>query len=276
MAGAGAFVPQASTVRSADGTAIAYQRIGRGPAVILIDGALCHRKLGQSAGLAELLAEHFTVYRYDRRGRGESGDTAPYAVEREVDDIAAIVAEAGGSAYVWGMSSGAVLALEAAKRIRGIGKVAVYEAPLIVDDRRPSTRDDWAGVRKAIAADRRGEAVKTFLRSVGLPSLVIGVMRLLPLWSKLKAIAPTLVYDGAIVEPHQQGKSPRREQWAAVTVPTLVTDGGKSPQWMRDGNRALAEALPNARYETLSGQTHNLKPAAHVKVLTEFFEGPHP
>ena len=262
----------ASTVRSADGTKIAYQRIGHGPAVLLIDGALCYRKLGQSADLAELLAEHFTVYTYDRRGRGESGDTAPYSIEREVDDIAAIVHEAGGAACAWGMSSGALLALEAAKTIRGITKVAIYEAPLIIDSSGPSTQEAWARIRNAIATDRRGEAVKAFLQSVGVPSLVIAVMHLLPLWSKLKEIAHTLPYDGSIVEPHQKGTPPRREQWAAITVPTLVTDGGKSPQWMRDGNRALAEVLPNARYETLAGQTHMLKAAAHVRVLTEFFE----
>ena len=261
-----------ATVVSSDGTTIAYQQIGRGPALILIDGALCYRKLGQTAQLAESLSQHFTVFTYDRRGRGESGDTAPYAVAREVDDIAALVDQAGGSVFVWGMSSGAVLALEAAKRIRGIKKVAVYEAPLIVDHSRPATDTDWARIRNAISANRRGEAVKTFLRSVGTPSFVIAGMRLFPLWSRLKKIAHTLPYDGAIVEEHQKGKMPQRAAWASVKAPTLVTDGGKSPQWMRNGNRALAEALPNARYETLPGQTHLLKAAAHASLLTEFFK----
>lgn len=261
---------QTSTVRSADGTTIAYERTGSGPAAILVDGALCHRRLGPSAGLAALLGEHFTVYAYDRRGRGESGDTQPYSVDREVEDVAAIIDAAGGSAFVWGTSSGALLVLEAAKRIRGIERVAVYEAPLIVDGSRPSMDADWARIRAALAAGDRGDAVKAFLASVGTPRPIIAVMKLLPLWSQLKAIAPTLAYDGAIVERHQRGTPPRRDEWTAVTVPVLVTDGGKSPQWMRDGNRALAEALPNASYETLPGHTHNVKPAAHLRMLTEF------
>lgn len=262
--------PHTATVRSADGTAIAYERTGSGPAMILVDGALCHRKLGPSAALAEQLVEHFTVYTYDRRGRGESGDTQPYSVEREVEDVAAIVAAAGDSAFVWGTSSGAILALEAAKRIRGIERVATYEAPLIVDGSRPTMEADWARIRAALAAGHRGDAVKAFLESVGTPRPIIAVMRLLPLWSQLKAIAPTLAYDGAIVERHQRGTPPRRQEWAGVTVPVLVTAGGKSPQWMHDGNRALAAALPDACYETLPGQTHAVKPAAHVGLLIEF------
>jgi pimeloyl-ACP methyl ester carboxylesterase len=260
------------TLRSKDGTAIAFQRIGHGPSVILVDGALCHRGMGQSGHLAELLAPHFAVFTYDRRGRGESGDTTPYAVEREVEDIAALLSEAGGTAFVWGMSSGAVLALEAAGRLPGIKKLAVYEAPLIVDDSRSTTEGEWVRIGEAVAAGRRGAAVALFLQSVGLPRFFIALMRLSPVWSKLKAIAHTLPYDGAIVQDNQKGKPLPASRWATVLAPTLVMDGGKSPQWIRHGNQALALVLPNAQYRTLAGQTHMLKPEAHAPTLVEFFQ----
>src|SRR6266478_2508595 len=185
--------PFVGKVFSMAGTAIAFDRIGNGPPVILIDGALCYRGMGQSGQLAQLLAQHFTVFTYDRRGRGGSGDTAPYAAEREVEDIATLLSEAGGAAFVWGMSSGAVLALEAANRLSGIKKLALYEAPFIVDNTRPTTEDDWDRISAAVAADRRSDAVKLFLKSVGVPGFVRALMPLMiPMWSKLKAVAHTL------------------------------------------------------------------------------------
>jgi pimeloyl-ACP methyl ester carboxylesterase len=262
---------QSGSVLSRDGTTIAFDRIGHGPAVILVDGALCDRRMGQSGQLARLLAPHFTVFTYDRRGRGESRDTLPYSVEREVEDIAALLEEAGGTAFVWGMSSGAVLALDAANRLSGIRKVAVYEAPLIVDASRTSTEHQWTLIEDAVAGHQLGQALTVFLQSVGLPTVVIAVMRLTPLWSKLKALAHTLPYDGAIVGDYQLGQPLPTDRWGAVRVPTLVMDGSKSPQWIRNGNRALALVLPNARYRTLDGQTHMLKPKAHAPQLVEFF-----
>jgi len=265
--------PFVGKVFSKDGTPIAFDRIGNGPPVILIDGALCHRGMGPSGQLAKLLAQHFTVFTYDRRGRGDSGDTAPYAVEREVDDIAALLSEAGGAAFVWGMSSGAVLALEAANRLSGIKKLALFEAPFIVDDTRPTTEDDWDRISAAVAADRRSDAIKLFLKLVGVPGLVRALMPLvMPMWSKLKAVAHTLPYDGAIVRDNQKGKALPANQWASVRVPALVMDGGKSPAWMRCANRALAKELPIAQYCTLEGQTHMLKPKAHAPMLVEFFK----
>lgn len=258
-------------VFSKDGTAIAFDRVGKGTPLILVDGALCYRGLGQSQELAELLAPHFTVFTYDRRGRGESGDTAPYAVEREIEDIAALLNETGGEAFVWGTSSGAVLALEAAKRLAGIRKLALYEAPFIVDNSRLTTENDWVRIAEAVAAGQRSDALKFFLKSVGLPSLLIALMPLLPVWSRLKAIAHTLPYDGAIVKEYQRGAPLPVNRWDSVRVPVLVTDGGKSPAWMRHGNAALASVLPNARYCTLAGQTHMLKPKAHAPVLIDFF-----
>jgi pimeloyl-ACP methyl ester carboxylesterase len=260
-------------VFSKDGTAIAFDRIGYGPPVILIDGALCYRGMGQSGQLAELLAPHFTVFTYDRRGRGASGDTLPYAVEREVEDIAALLSEAGASAFVWGTSSGAVLALEAATCLSGIKKLALYEAPFIVDDTRPTTEDGWDRISGAVAADRRSDAVKLFLKLVGVPGFVRALMPLMiPMWLKLKAVAHTLPYDGAIVRDSQRGKPLPANRWASVTIPALVMDGGNSPAWMRHANRSLASVLPNARYQTLQGQTHMLKPKAHAPILVEFFK----
>ena len=202
---------------SKDGTAIAFERVGHGSPVILVDGALCHRSMGPSRELAKLLAQHFTVYTYDRRGRGESGDTAPYAVEREVEDIAALLREAGGTAFIWGTSSGAVLALEAANRLSGIMKLALYEAPFIVDDSRPTTEDDWCRINEAGAAGRRSA-----------PGFFIALMQLTPLWSKLKAIAHTLPNDGAIVQDKQRGKKLSADRWASVPKPAMVMDGGKA------------------------------------------------
>ena len=265
--------PTTQAVLSRDGTPIACERRGQGHPLILVDGALCSRTMGPSLQLARALEGSFTVFRYDRRGRGDSGDTTPYAVEREIDDIEAVLQAAGGRAFVWGMSSGAMLALMAASRLPGIGKLALYEAPLIVDDSRETTQGDWATIRAAIAEERRGDAVTAFLRSVGMPSLLIVFMRLTPIWRKLKAVAHTLPYDGAIVAGDQRGKMLDPARWASVHVPILVTDGGKSPLWMQRGNKALAEALPNARYRTLAGQNHMLKPAAHAPVLTAFFNG---
>jgi pimeloyl-ACP methyl ester carboxylesterase len=272
MTQSGAASPSVRKVLSKDGTAIAFDRLGHGSPVILVDGALCHRTMGPSAPLAKLLAQHFTVFTYDRRGRGDSGDTAPYAVEREVEDVAALLREAGGTAFVWGTSSGAVLALEAAKRLSGIKKLALYEAPFIVDDSRPTTEDDWVRLSEAVAAGRRSDAVKLFLKSVGAPAFFIALMRLTPMWSKLKAVAHTLPYDGAIVQDNQRGKPLLANRWASVTAPALVMDGGKSPAWMRHGNRSLASVLPNAQYLTLEGQTHMLKPKVHAPILLRFFK----
>ena len=260
-------------VRSADGTRIAYDRIGRGEPVILVDAALCRRGVGPSRALAERLAAHFAVVTYDRRGRGESGDTPPHAVEREVEDIAALLHEVGGSACLWGTSSGALLALEAASRLGGIGKLALYEAPCVVDDDGAAATVEWDRIDEAIAARQRGAAVAYFLRGVGVPRVVVAVMRLTPMWSKLEAMAHTLPYDAALVREVQRGGALPAERWRSVAMPTLVMSGEKSPDWMQRGNRALSAALPDARYRALEGQSHVLKPKLHAPVLVEFLGG---
>ncbi|MGH9347599.1 MAG: alpha/beta fold hydrolase [Vicinamibacterales bacterium] len=262
-----------NTTVSKDGTRIAFDRSGKGPALILVDGALCYRASGPSRPLAARLAEHFTVFTYDRRGRGDSGDTAPYAVEREVEDIDALIRAAGETAFVYGVSSGAALALEAANRGLPIRKLALYEAPFIVDDSHPPIPEDFlARLHQAIAANRRGDAVKAFMKLVGVPALFIMLMRFLPVWSKLTAVAHTLAYDITLVQDNERGKPLPATRWAGATVPTLVMDGGRSPAWMRHAMRALADVLPNAKYRTLTGQTHMVKPKSHVPPLVEFFK----
>ena len=269
--------PPSEIVTSADGTRIAFERQGQGEPLILVDGALCHRGMGPSRGLAALLADSLAVYAYDRRGRGESGDTQPYSIEREVDDLAAILEVAGGSAFVCGMSSGAVLALEAAERLEGVERLALYEAPIIADQSHATTENDWRAVKSALRVGDRGKAVGAFLRSVGFPAIGLALFRMTPLWPKLKAIAPTLAYDADLVEDLQQGRPPDPARWHSIEIPTVVLAGEKSPPWMHNGSRALAAALPNAACQAVPGLTHDIKPRLLAPSLAEFFgKGPWP
>ena len=257
---------------SKDGTAIAFDQSGEGPTVILVGGALSDRS--GSAPLVELLAPHFTVFSYDRRGRGDSEDTAPYAVEREVEDIEALINEAGGAAFVYGKSSGAVLTLEATSKLpTKIKKLALYEPPFIVDDSRPLPPKDYVKqLNELTAAGRRGDAVEFFMTEVvGMPAEAVAPMRNAPIWPALEAVAHTLAYDGAVLGDTMAGKPLPAQRWASATVPTLVMDGGASPVWIRHAAQALADVLPNAQHRTLEGQTHDVAPEALAPVLKEFF-----
>lgn len=258
-------------VTSKDGTTIVFDRIGDGPPVLLVGGALNDR--GAGAALAGLLAPSFTAYAYDRRGRGDSGDTPPYAVEREVEDIEALVAEAGGSAFLMGHSSGAALVIEAAARIDGVDRIALYEPPYNVDDSRPPIPDDYVSrLEELIAQDRRGDAVEYFMVSgVGLPQEVAAQMRAAPFWPSLEAVADTLPYDGRVMGFDQSDRSLPVERWKAVTAPALVMDGDSSPRGARNAVQAVADALPNAERRTLAGQTHEVDPVVLAPVLVEFF-----
>jgi pimeloyl-ACP methyl ester carboxylesterase len=264
-----------NTVVSKDGTTIAFDRSGTGQPLILVDGALCYRDSGPSRPLALLLQKHFTVYAYDRRGRGNSGNTSPYAVEREIEDIEALIDHAGGSAYVYGISSGAGLALEAANSGLAIKKLALYEAPFVVDHSRPPVPKDFQlQLENLIASGSRAGAVRLFLTNgVRVPAVFVALMRFMPAWSKLKAVAHTLPYDIAVVGAYQQGNRLPSRRWSSTTMPTLVVGGGKSPSWMRNGVKALATVLPDARHRTLPGQTHLVKPEALAPILVEFFSG---
>jgi pimeloyl-ACP methyl ester carboxylesterase len=260
------------TVISKDGTPIAFDRSGSGRPLILVDGALCYRAFGPMGSLAKLLAPHFTVFTYDRRGRGESGNGKPYAVERELEDLDALIREAGGSAYAYGVSSGAGLALEAANRGLPITRLAVYEPPYIVDDGiAPIPPDYVARLNGLVREGRPGDAVKMFMRTVGTPGFFIAVMQVTPVWPKLKAVAHTIANDITIMGEGQRGRPFPKGRWDGVRVPALVMNGGKSPEWMKNSVRAVADALPNAQHRTLDGQTHMVKAKVQAPVLKEFF-----
>ena len=262
-----------STVTSKDGTKIAYDKIGHGPAVILVAGALCSRSFWSGPELAKLLAPHFTVYNYDRRGRGDSGDTKPYAVEREVEDSEALIDEAGGAACLYGHSSGAALALEAALRLgKKVTKLAMYEAPY--NDGREAKLAWRAYIQQLtelLAADRRGDAVALFMKYSGMPAEQIEAMRQAPTWPQLEAIAPTLAYDHTAIMG-KDGSVPI-ERAAHVLVPTLVMNGGASYPFMYETARALSQAMPHAQLRTLEGQDHGPADDVLAPALQEFFLG---
>lgn len=250
-------------VRSADGTTLAVDRFGDGPAVILVGGAFNDRST--VAGLAAVLAARFTVHTYDRRGRGASGDTPPYAVDRQMEDLHALITEAGGKARVFGHSSGA------APRARGlpIDGLAVYEPSYIVDDGRPRPAADLGRRMADLVADgRRGEAVRLFLVwCAGVPAKIVDAMRSDPSWAAMEKLAHTLPYDLALHGPRQ---SMPAERLAGISVPTLVIDGGESPDYLRNAARAVAAAVPGAKQVTLDGHDHGVlhHPDVLVPLLT--------
>ena len=262
--------PTFKTVSSADGTQIAYDRSGDGPPVILVGGAFNDRST--VAGLAALLAPDLTAVRYDRRGRGDSGNNdATFAIEREIEDLAAVIGQVGGSASVFGHSSGAVLALEAAERGAAIDRLAVYEPPYITDGSRPRPPASAADQVKAlIAEDRRDEAVTIFLTvSVGVPADLVAGMRASEMWGWFLGLAHTLPYDLALCGP---GQALPADRLATIEVPALSIGGSLSPEWLPAAARAVAGAIPGARYETLDGQDHGVlnQPEALRPLLIDF------
>jgi alpha/beta hydrolase family protein len=262
-----------NTVRSADGTTIAFDRVGEGPPLVLVGGALSERHA--AAEIAQMLSDRFKVFAYDRRGRGDSGDTPPYDVRREIEDLAAVIAEAGGSAYVFGHSSGAVLALRAVEDGVPIAKLAVYEPPFILDETRPPLPAEYVEQLDAlVAAGRRGDAVALFMTTgVGVPAQMVEQMRRGPVWPALERNAHTIAYDGRIMGDLMAGRPFLPGTWSRVTVPTLVLDGGASPEWQRNAARALADVLPDARHRTLEGQDHGPASDVLVPVLAGFLAG---
>jgi pimeloyl-ACP methyl ester carboxylesterase len=261
-----------NSVISEDGSRIAFEVTGDGPPLIIVDGAMCYRDSGPSRPLAAQLAGDFTVYTYDRRGRGDSPNSE-FSVEREIQDLQALVKEAGGTANMFGASSGAMLALEAANAGIGVTKLAMYEPPLIVDDTHaPAPESALSDMRALVAADRRGDVIKTFMKSVDVPGFGIVMMQLMPVWKKLKGVAHTLPNDLVLLEGLRQGRPLPTDRWS-VAVPTLVADGGKSPAYLRNSAAALAGVLPNAEHRTVPGQTHLVKAAALAPVLRDFFRG---
>ncbi len=255
-------------VTSPDGTEIAYESSGSGPALVLVDGAMCYRGAGPMRPLAALLRASFTVFAYDRRGRGESSDTPPYDVSREVEDLQAIIGQAGGVVGAYGMSSGAALVLATAAAGPGITRVALYEPPFLAEiEDGPRTREYSAALDELIRAGRRGDAVALFMSHVGIPREAVAGMRNGPGWATLEAIAPTLGYDDRVLG---DSRVPRART-AAISVPALVFSGGASPQNLQLAAKATAGALPAGEHRTLDHQTHDVAPEALAPVLIEFF-----
>jgi pimeloyl-ACP methyl ester carboxylesterase len=265
-----------NTVTSKDGTKIAFDRTGSGPAVVLVNGATQHRAMDPSmAKLAELLSKNFTVYNYDRRGRGESTDTAPFSKEREIEDLAALIEDAGEPAMVFGISSGGALVLDAVQSGLNIRKIALYEVPLIVNDSRPPLPADYVDhLNKLVKDNKRAEAVEYFLvNAAGIPAEYLGGMRQNPVWPGLLDIAHTIAYDGAFVADAMQGKPLPTDRWTRVTVPALVMYGTASnPGWMGGAAEAIAALLPHAEMRVLEGQDHNVDPVVIAPVIAQFFQ----
>ena len=256
------------TITSKDGTKIAYDKIGTGPVVILVLGALNSGKSGSK--LAKLLASRFTVVSYDRRGRGNSTDTKPYAPQREIEDITALIDEVGGSVYLYGHSSGAAIVLEAAIKLgKQIKKLAIYEAPYGLDDDSHKFAKVYnRQLKELLASGRNGDAVALFVRNVGVSEKQIQAMKLMPMWRGLEALAPTLAYDSDLLG---EGHSVPTALLARINTPTLVMHGGAGAPSLRDTAKAISEAVPHAQLLTLAGQTHGVSPKVIAPVLTEFF-----
>ncbi len=261
------------TATSRDGTALAYDVVGAGPAVILVDGALGFRAFGSSPQLAELLAPGCTVYNYDRRGRGESSDTQPYQLEREIEDIDALIETSGGRAALYGISSGGALALEAAAALgERVDRLAVYEIPYDATEQGMTAwRQYCSTLAGCLAAGRRGDAVESFMRLVGAGDEGVEHMRASPVWPTFEAVAPTLAYDAAALG---DDRAVPTERAAQVTIDTLVMDGALSLEhmpFMRASAETLAAAMPHARRLTLDGQRHDVDSNVIAPVLLSFF-----
>jgi pimeloyl-ACP methyl ester carboxylesterase len=260
------------TVTSNDGTQIAYDSVGSGPPLILVAGATQYRAVDQTTPkLARLLAAGgFRVINYDRRGRGESGDTQPYAVEREIEDIEALVAEAGGEASLFGMSSGAVLAAEAAARGVPVTKLLMYEPPMVLDDSGPPPQPDYVEKIEGLARSGDGDAMAYFVSMVGMPEEQLAEFRQSPVFPAFAAVEHTLAYDGRIMEPYGKGEPIPQGAWDGALQPTVVFAGGDSPDWMQNAARAAAEALPDGDVRIVPGQTHEFDPAVLAPEMLEF------
>jgi alpha-beta hydrolase superfamily lysophospholipase len=264
------------TTTSVDGTRIAYDRSGAGPAVVLVGGAFSYRRFPKAVQLAELLSEQFTVFNYDRRGRGDSGDAGRYTVDREIEDLAAVIDAAGGTASVWGWSSGAVLALRASAAGVPIERLALYEPPFIVDDghRRPPP-DLGQRLEDHLAAGDRGAAVRLYLtEAMGAPRFFVRMMRVLPVWSRLEAVAHTLPYDWAVLGDALSGRPLDVALWGRVEAPALVLAGSKSPALLQDAARAISAVLPAGVHRVLEGQSHNPSMKVQAPVLAAFLGAP--
>lgn len=253
---------------SPDGTTIAYDRTGDGPPIVLVDGAMCYRGAGPMDGLGNHLSGSFTVFTYDRRGRGESTDTLPYAVEREVEDLSSLIREAGGEVGVFAFSSGVALALATAAAGAGINRLALYEPPFVAELEDSGRAEKYtADLNQLLDAGDRGGAVARFMTRVGIPQQMIDGARSGPGWSRFEEVAPTLAYDDRLLA----GGHVPHDLAARILTPALLLSGGASPDSLQQAARATAAALPNAEHLTLEDQTHEVAPEVLAPVLIEFF-----
>jgi pimeloyl-ACP methyl ester carboxylesterase len=266
------------TVTSKDGTKIAFEKVGSGPAVILVNGAMSYRRAFDTTleDLAELLSKNFTVYNFDRRGRGESTDNTDvksFTKNHEIEDIQALVEDADGKAMIVGFSSGGCVSLETTAVTPGITKAFVYEVPFIVDDSREPLEDYKGHTTKLVEEGKLDELVEYFVTVVaGVPAeFVSGIKQDQAMWARMRAIAPTIPHDAAFMSEFMKGKPLPAGYWDKVKVPVLVGDGGASPAWLRNAAEALGKALPHASRETFEGQTHSFDPKVLAPVLIEFF-----
>ena len=266
------------TVTSKDGTTIAFEQSGVGSVIVLVDAALADR--AGTAKLAPLLAESFTVINYDRRGRGKSGDTISYTIDREVEDIAALIEAAGCEVHLFGSSSGAVLALEAASKLGAkVKRLFLYEPPFIVDDSQPPLNSGLAAqINQLVMDGKHNDAVKLFFtKGMSIPALGVTAMRfLMPGWSEMTRIAHTIPYDLAILEGTQSGKPLPVKRWETLITPTLVMVGSRSESFFHSGAKALAKLLPTVQYKVLEGGSHAsvlMTPKPLASAITSFFLG---
>ena len=259
---------------SKDGTRIAFERAGSGPLLVLVDGALCFRAFGPAREVAAQLTDRYTVVIYDRRGRGESGDTEPYAPQREFEDLAAVIETAGGNAFVMGQSSGAGIVYRASAAGVPMRKLIGYEAPWVgLRAAKDGTPRDYLGeLRALLARGENGKAVGYFMvKMVGGPFFLPLIMRMMPkVWTQLQATATTLPYDAEVMGGQFE---PPLDELARITVPSLVLCGGKSPNEMKAAQQTVAATIPGARHRILPGQTHQVSASALAPVLAEFFSG---
>lgn len=257
------------TTQSKDGTTLAYDVYGSGPALIYITGASCHRSFKPIVQDAKIFASEFTVYNYDRRGRGDSGNTLPYSMEREIEDIEAMIDTAGGTAYLYGHSSGAVLALEAALRLGSkVQKVIMYDASYVHDEKEKAEYKQLSQtIHKLLDNGKNAEAMSTFLKGIGMPKVFVLLLPLFPGWRAMKALAPTLAYDIALTQD-----MPPVERAARISVPTQIIVGEKSPASIHDVGRQLMNAIPNAKFVQLAGQDHMVNAKTMLPLLSGFLK----
>lgn len=256
-------------VTSKDGTRIAFETMGSGPPLVVVWGAMGYRATPFAKAMREELAKTFTVYDYDRRGRGESGDKPTYAVAREIEDLAAVI-DAAGNPYVWATSSGAALALEAAASGVPMRALAAHEPPYMLPDaKRPPAADYRGRLHALVAAGERDAAVKHFMRTVGVPGFFVAIMPMFPFWKSLRASAHTLPYDAAILGDFSLPEKRLRE----IRTPTILMAGTKTTPDLRASAKAAAALIPGARHVELAGQHHGVKPAALRPALVEALLG---